>query len=293
MTTPLVSIVTPTYNQAEFLAKTIESVMAQSYRNIEYIVLDDGSSDSTPEVLARHRREGILCDRHANMGQTASINRGWLMARGEIVAWLNSDDMLTPNAVAEAVEALEAHPEALLVHGNCDNVDAEGRFLSRYPARQETLESLVFFENTLGIAQPSTFLRRRVLYQVGLLDPAIYWCMDLDYWMRVGLMGKIQYVDGPSWSHYRVHGGAKTSAQQARSAPDFVYVYEKLAANGRVPAGLQRRRREVRAHGHWLAARRYAYGRARAMARREAWQSLLLAPQHQTLSKIRLLLGRN
>ena len=294
MIPPLVSIVTPTYNQASFVGETIESVLGQTYPHIEYIVLDDGSTDETPEVLKRYREASpnIRIERHENMGQTATINKGWDASHGDIIAWLNSDDLLTPDAVTQAVEALEAHPKALVVYGNCDYVSAEGDFQGPFPCRQETLESLLFYEQSIGIAQPSSFLRREVLYGIGFLDPLIYWCMDFDYWLRVNLNGEMAYIDGPAWSKYRLHPEAKGTAQRARSAPDFVYVYRKLASYGDLPPPLQGRRREIIAHGHWIAARRFMYDAKRERARREAWTSFRMAPTRHLKSKMKLILGR-
>jgi glycosyltransferase involved in cell wall biosynthesis len=293
MSRPLVTIVTPTYNQAPFVAQTIESVLAQTYEPIEYLVFDDGSTDETPQILERYRGRAanLRIERHDNIGQTATINKGFARARGDVIAWLNSDDVLTPDAVREAVEALEAHPRALMVYGNCDNIDAAGNVQSRYPSRRETLESLLFYRNCIGIAQPSSFMRRRVLDEVGFLDPLIYWCMDLDYWLRILLRGDAVYVDGSTWSQYRVHPQAKTSGQLPRSAADFGYVYRKLAAYAGLPDRLSRRRRAIIAHGHFIAARRYQHGGALERCRREAWRSLLLDPTRHLRWKIRLLLS--
>jgi glycosyltransferase involved in cell wall biosynthesis len=292
MSGPLVTIVTPTYNQAAYVAETIESVLAQSYPHIEYLVFDDGSTDETPDVLKRYAGAAghLTIERHQNIGQTATINKGFARARGDILAWINSDDVYTPDAVAEAVEALAAQPAASMVYGNCDNVDADGHYLSRYPARPETLESLLFSNEAIGISQPSSFWRRRVLDEVGFLDPLIYYCMDLDYWLRILLRGEMAYIDGQPWSKYRVHAAAKTSAQLPRSAADFVYVYRKIAACASLPQELRARSTQIIAYGHFLAARRCQFGGASRRASDEAWTSLRLAPTQLTLSKLRLLL---
>ncbi len=293
MADPVVSIVTPTYNQASFLPETIESVLAQTYPNVDYVVLDDGSTDETPEILERYRSErGLSTERHENIGQTATINKGWAASDGDIIAWLNSDDLLNPEAVYQAVEALDANPETLLVHGNCDHIDEAGGIIGPFPSHQESLESLILFDNSIGIAQQSTFLRRRVLDVVGFLDPFVYWCMDLDYWFRAALKGRLQFIDGPSWSRYRVHSSAKSSSQFGRSALDLIYVYNKIAGYGGLPDALSRDPRTVIAWGHWLAARKYMYGRHKSEARREALTSFRLAPTDHFLSKMKLILGR-
>src|SRR5918997_5227800 len=114
---PLVSIVTPTYNQAAFLRETLDSVLAQDYPFIEHIVIDDGSTDETPRVLEEYAGR-VEWERHDNMGQTPTINKGWQRSRGEILTWLNSDDTLLPGAVTKAVEYLQSHPGCDIVFGD-------------------------------------------------------------------------------------------------------------------------------------------------------------------------------
>src|SRR4030095_9000889 len=124
-TLPTVSIVTPAYNQAEFLRDTIESVLAQDYPNIEYVVLDDGSTDETPNILAEYG-DRFRWETHANMGQTATINKGWAMTSGEIVTWLNSDDTYLPGAVSKAVDFLQRNPDVGVVYGDTLTTEADG-----------------------------------------------------------------------------------------------------------------------------------------------------------------------
>src|SRR6267142_1407945 len=113
---PIVSVVTPTYNQAEFLRDTIESVLAQDYPRIEHQVIDDGSTDATPQILAEYS-ERIAVERHANRGQTPTINKGWERAQGDILTWLNSDDTFLPGAVTTAVEYFQQYPDVDIVFG--------------------------------------------------------------------------------------------------------------------------------------------------------------------------------
>ena len=123
---PTVSIVTPAYNQADYLAETIDSVLAQDYPNLEYLVLDDGSTDTTPEVLQRY--DGRLnWERHANMGQSSTLNKGWSQARGTYLGYLSSDDRLLPHAVSRLVDALDSHPEVSVVYCDFNLIDKHGR----------------------------------------------------------------------------------------------------------------------------------------------------------------------
>src|SRR6185436_16378340 len=123
---PLVSIVTPTYNQAEFLAATLDSMLGQDYPNIEYIVLDDGSTDNTPEVLARYNGR-VNWERQANMGQSRTLNKAWAQARGEYLGYLSSDDLLLPHAISTLVKTLQSQPDAVVAYCDFDLIDGNGR----------------------------------------------------------------------------------------------------------------------------------------------------------------------
>src|SRR5712675_288459 len=114
---PLVSIVTPTFNQADFLRDTLDSVLAQDYPNIEYLVIDDGSTDATPAILGEYTGR-VEWESQANMGQTPTINKGWERSNGDIITWLNSDDTFLPGAVSKAVSYLEAHPDVGIIFGD-------------------------------------------------------------------------------------------------------------------------------------------------------------------------------
>ncbi len=180
----LVSIVTPTYKQADFLPTTIESVAAQTYQPIEYLIFDDGSPDNTPQVLDQYRERDFYIERHKNMGQTATINKGWRMAKGNILAWLNSDDSYFPDTVQIAVDYFEAYPEAAWVYGTPYPVDAHGNY---YPFRDAPApwDYDLLLKNNF-VTQPTVFLRREVVEDVGYLDESLDYIMDYEFWLRIG-----------------------------------------------------------------------------------------------------------
>ena len=133
-TQPLVSVVTPAYNQAAFLRDTIESVLSQDYLAIEHQIIDDGSTDETPQILAEYEGRAWI-ERHENRGQTPTINKGWERAKGDILTWLNSDDTFLPGAVTAAVEYFEKNPDVGIVFGDTLFTDEHGSPLDRSPDR--------------------------------------------------------------------------------------------------------------------------------------------------------------
>lgn len=231
---PTVTVVTPAYNQAEFLRDTIESVLRQDYPNIEHVVLDDGSTDDTPKILAEYG-DRVRWETHTNMGQTATINKGWSMTSGEIITWLNSDDTFYGTAdVREAVELLMSRPDLGIIFGDSMFTEADGTELGpTRPIVDFTYEKMVrTCENF--ISQPSAFIRREVIEKVGDLDPKYYYFMDWDLWIRAGIYFGIEHVD-KIWSTYRLHAESKTVAQSRKAAPELEYLYKKFFSREDVP----------------------------------------------------------
>jgi len=193
LSNPLVSIVTPSYNQGGFIARTIESVLSQDYSPIEYMVMDGGSTDETLEVLRRlGERFSWVSER--DQGQADAINKGWRRSHGEILAWLNSDDFYLPGAISKAVAFLQDHPEAAAVYGEGFHVDAKERIIERYPTEPFDLQRLYEF---CFICQPTVFVRRVVLEEVGFLDERLNFCMDYDFWFRIAKKHTFRYMKEP------------------------------------------------------------------------------------------------
>lgn len=187
------SIVTPSYNQGCFIARTIESVLSQDYSPVEYLVMDGGSTDETLEVLKRYgKRLSWVSER--DQGQANAINKGWRRSRGEILAWLNSDDFYIPGAISKAVAFLQDHPEAAAVYGEGFHVDPEERIIERYPTEPFDLQRLYEF---CFICQPAVFIRRAVLKDVGFLDERLNFCMDYDLWFRIAKKYTFRYMKEP------------------------------------------------------------------------------------------------
>jgi glycosyltransferase involved in cell wall biosynthesis len=181
---PLVTIVTPSLNQGHFLRATIESVLCQDYPHVEYIIMDGGSTDSTAAVAAEYGSRLTFISEKDN-GQSDAINKGFRRARGEIVAWLNSDDILLEGAISTAVQALSNHPHAGAVYGEGYLIDREGNITGRFPYTQPfDLWRLTYLSDY--ILQQSVFFRRSVFDTIGYLREDLHYTMDWDVLIRIG-----------------------------------------------------------------------------------------------------------
>ncbi len=189
---PLVTIVTPSYNQGAFIRDTIESVLAQDYPHIEHLIVDGGSTDETSGVVAEYS-DRLTWLSEKDRGQSDAINKGFRRAKGDVVCWLNSDDVLMPRAVSTAVEAFQRGPDLGAVYGDGYLIDAAGSVLGEFPkAGPPNLWKLIYFSDY--ILQPTVFLRRRALEEVGYLDESLHWGMDWDLFIRFGKGSAMKYI---------------------------------------------------------------------------------------------------
>jgi glycosyltransferase involved in cell wall biosynthesis len=205
---PLVSIVTPSYNQGRFLRRTIESVLQQTYPHIEYRVCDGGSTDDSVAILKSYG-DRIWWVSEKDRGQSHAINKGLAHARGEILAYLNSDDVLLPRAVEQAVGWFQERPHCDVVYGDAYYTDEEDRLLEPYPTEDYSFEKLL---EICYICQPATFWRARIARRVGPFDESLDYTMDYDYWLRIDRAGGvIEYLD-EVLAYTRFYRQAKSSA---------------------------------------------------------------------------------
>jgi glycosyltransferase involved in cell wall biosynthesis len=211
---PKISIVTPSYNQGKFIERTITSVLDQDYPNLEYIVIDGGSQDETVDILRKYGRQLTWLSEKDN-GQADAINKGMRMSTGDIVAYLNSDDIYEPHALHKVAEYFTAHTEAMWLTGQCRIIDEKDREVRKMITRYKNFllkhyrYSMLLTTNP--ISQPATFWRRALMNEIGLFNVNEHLVMDYDYWLRIGERYRLAVLDD-YLAGFRVYSASKTSS---------------------------------------------------------------------------------
>ncbi len=244
---PLVSIITPSYNQAAYLEQTIQSVIHQTGVELEYFVIDGASTDGSLKIIQHYssRLSGWVSE--PDSGQAEAINKGFARSSGKYIAWLNSDDIYLPNAISRAVSVLEANPQLGMVFGDAITIDPDGTTLNQLKFGDWGLEDLLGFRI---ICQPAVFMRRSLLEQAGYLDPSYHFMLDHQLWLRITRLASIQHVP-EILAAARHHPEAKNVNQAAafgdealrilqwiKEQPEFQVLY--TAQSNRITAGAYR-----------------------------------------------------
>jgi glycosyltransferase involved in cell wall biosynthesis len=248
---PLVSIVIPAYNHARYLEHAIASVLSQSYPAVEMIVLDDGSTDDTRAVLANFGGK-FYWESHPNIGQAATLNKGWTMCKGEILGYLSADDILLPNAVSEAVEVFGAKPNVSATYCDFNLIDPESRVVRRVTTPEYSYKDMLL--SVKCPPGPGALFRRAAYTVAGPWDTSLRQMPDYDFWLRLGLVGR--FVRIPKvLAGFRVHESSQTfaCADSSRSM-EPVAIVSKLFDNMRVPAELRKLKGHALSNAHMIVA---------------------------------------
>jgi GT2 family glycosyltransferase len=295
---PLISIVTPSYNQGKYLEPTIKSVLEQGYPRIEYLVVDGASTDDSVEIIKRHSIENQqqavgLQSRtidwwvsEKDKGQGDAINKGLARAQGDIVAWLNSDDYYLPDTISAVVKVFEQNPEVVMIYGDMLAVDEYGHTLNHLKYKQLSLQDLLCFRI---IGQPSVFFRREVLEKTGGLDTTFHFLLDHHLWIRIAQHGKILHVD-QTWAAARYHAEAKNRAKAAefgREAFRILAWAERQPGLAEAVAGVERR---ARASANRVDAR-YLLDGGKPKSALQAWMRALFIHPPTALARLNILVA--
>jgi glycosyltransferase involved in cell wall biosynthesis len=204
-----VSIITPSYNQAKYLEQTIQSVLTQDYKNIEYILIDGGSNDGSIDIIKKYQDKFAYWISEKDNGQADAINKGFAKANGEIIAWLNSDDYYLPNTISQVIKTFEENPDVVLIYGHMLAVDENGKTFNTLNYKQLTLEDLICFQI---IGQPAVFFRNSTLHKTNGLNLDFHFLLDHLFWIELAQHGKMLHVN-QTWSAARYHAEAKNRAK--------------------------------------------------------------------------------
>ena len=215
---PKISIITPSYNQGPFIERTILSVLNQNYPNLEYIVMDGGSTDNTLEILKKYE-DRIIWKSEPDRGQSNAINKGLRISTGDIIAYLNSDDTYKPSVITKVVEQFRLHDDIYLIYGDCDIIDENDKVIGIFkgiPANQKKM----LYTLRACIPQQTAFWRRHVLTTIGYFDETLHFAMDTDFFIRILKRYKSLYVP-INYANHRWHRFSKSSIEKGSCANKF------------------------------------------------------------------------
>ena len=280
----LVSIITPSYNQAAYLEQTITSVLGQDHADMEYIVIDGGSTDGSVEIIKKYSDRLAYWVSEKDKGQAEAINKGFAKATGEIIAWLNSDDFYLEGTVKAAVQIFEQNPDVVLVYGNMLSVDEHGKPFNALNYKQLTLEDLLCFQI---IGQPAVFMRRSALQKAGGLDLAFHFMLDHHLWIRIAQLGRILHVP-QTWSAARYHAEAKNFAKAAEFGRDAFRILAWAEKDASLAQKLTSVSRRARASANRVDARYLLDGGQLGLSL-QAWTRALLIHPPTALARLNIL----
>ena len=249
---PLVSIVTPTYNREKYILETVDSMLAQTYQNIEYIVVDDGSTDNTLNVLEKYKGK-IKVESHTNVGQVRTLNRAWQSCHGKYIGYLSSDDLLYPNAIAELVAQIEKDASIVCVFPDSELIDEFSQVVKKNVCRPFDLsETLITQECYIG---PGAIFRKDAFDQVGGWREDLRLAPDREFWIRLCSLGRIDMCQSVL-AGYRTHpdsGVVKEVTEEV--GQEYLRVLDDYFKGPNIPPEILMRKNESYGYAYLLLAR--------------------------------------
>ncbi|MEP7134747.1 MAG: glycosyltransferase family 2 protein [Chloroflexota bacterium] len=307
---------TPSYNQAKYIEQTIRSVLEQDYPHIEYLVVDGASTDDSVEIIKKYSLESktleldsLLSDNRKHTlsgtrvsglqsrlidwwvsekdsGQGEAINKGLARAKGEILAWLNSDDYYLPGTLSTVAKVFEDNPDTVMIYGDMLAVDEHGRTINILTYKQLSLQDLLCFQI---IGQPSVFFRREVLEQTGGLDTTFHFLLDHHLWIRIAQQGKILHIP-QTWSAARYHAEAKNRAKAAEFGQEAFRILAWAKSQAGLAEAVSGVERRARASAFRVDARYLLDGGKPAVAL-AAWMRALFIHPPTALARLNILIS--
>lgn len=221
---PKVSIVTPSYNQGQFLEETIRSVLDQNYPNLEYIIIDGGSTDNSVEIIRKYEDRLAYWVSEPDRGQAHAVNKGFREATGEILAWQNSDDTYQPGAIRTVMKYFKNNPKVYMIYGDFCFMDEKGEIFSYRALPDFSIRR--FVNGVRTPPQPTVFFKKQALEEVGYLDESLNHCMDRDLYIRIGKKYPIKHIP-KIVGNFRIHHESKTMSQKKKQFTEGQVVRER------------------------------------------------------------------
>lgn len=259
---PKISIVTPSYNQGQFIEEAIRSILLQGYPNMEYIIVDGGSTDETIDIIKKYESWLAYWESKPDRGQSHAINKGLEKSTGKFFNWHNSDDVLAPNSLATMVRAMVKYPQAGYVHGQRIFIDDKSKVRG---GNKHGYDNQISFSPDLAASisalktgpQPTCLINRDLVIQAGKIDENLHYIMDIDLLLRIALIKKPIYINA-LLAYIRIHPDTKSLQWNSHRARERIYVANKIFSHSDLPSSIMKLKRRTFATAHRFAWRSYA-----------------------------------